>query len=233
MLIHGGFWLDQYTLSLDEPMALDLARRGWTVINLEYRRVGSGGGWPTTMQDVAAGIDLLATLDVDTAHVAAIGHSAGGQLAVWAAGRGKLPAGAPGAAPKLELTGVVSQAGVVDLATAATTDVGGTAVPDFMGGLPAAVPDRYKVADPIMAVPLGVPVVCIHSPADTNVPFAQSSAYVAAATRAGGRAKLIESAGDHFTLIDPASAAWNVDRGRTTRTARLAPVAMIFERFAA
>ncbi len=170
--------------------------------------MGDGGGWPATLQDVAAALDLLATLDVDTDHVMAIGHSAGGQLAGWAAGRAKLPAGAPGAAPKVELRGVISQAGVLDLATAATTMVGGSAVPDFIGGLPSAVPDRYKIADPIMAVPLDVPVVCIHSHADLNVPFAQSAAYVAAATKAGGRAKLIESQGDHFTLIDPTSAAW-------------------------
>lgn len=94
VLIHGGFWRSAYDLTLGAPLAIDLAGRGFTAWNLEYRRVGNGGGWPGTLADVAAGIDLLDTLDVDTSHVVAIGHSAGGQLAVWAAGRSALAAGA-------------------------------------------------------------------------------------------------------------------------------------------
>ncbi len=87
VVIHGGFWRARYDLSLGRPLAADLAARGYTAWNLEYRRVGNGGGWPATFADVAAGIDLLADLDVDTCAVVAIGHSAGGHLAAWAAGR--------------------------------------------------------------------------------------------------------------------------------------------------
>ena len=79
VVLHGGFWLAEYDLSLGAPLAADLASRGFASFNLEYRRVGDGGGWPTTLQDVADGIDLLASLNVDTSHVVAIGHSAGGQ----------------------------------------------------------------------------------------------------------------------------------------------------------
>ena len=208
VVIHGGFWRSAYDLSLGAPLAADLAAHGYTAWNLEYRRVGNGGGWPGTLADVAAGIDLLATLDVDTAHVVAIGHSAGGQLAVWAAGRSALAAGAPGAAPRVQVTGAVAQAGVLDLARAADTGVGGTAEADFLGGSPARVPQRYAVADPIAHVPLAAPVLCVHSRADRNVPFAQSTAYVAAATTAGATATLHESTGDHFTLIDPSSPDW-------------------------
>ena len=163
MIIHGGFWRAQYDLSLGRPLAADLAAHGFTCWNLEYRRVGDGGGWPATFADVAAGIDRLAGLDVDTSRVVAVGHSAGGQLAVWAAGRAKLPAGAPGAAPEVELAGVVSQAGVLDLATAARDGVGATAVPDLLGGSPAQVPERYALADPIQQVPLAAPVLCLHA----------------------------------------------------------------------
>ena len=66
VVIHGGFWRAQYDLSLGRPLAADLARKGYTAWNLEYRRVGAGGGWPNTLQDVADGIDHLAHLDVDT-----------------------------------------------------------------------------------------------------------------------------------------------------------------------
>jgi acetyl esterase/lipase len=208
VVLHGGFWLAEYDLSLGAPLAADLASRGYASFNLEYRRVGDGGGWPTTLQDVADGIDLLGSLNVDTSHVVAIGHSAGGQLAAWAAGRSRLPVSAPGRDPKVAVTAVVSQAGVLDLTTAAMTGVGGTAEADFLGGTPAQVPQRYAIADPIKQVPLAATVLCVHSRADQNVPFAQSVSYVAAARTAGAVATLTEVEGDHFTLIDPASAAW-------------------------
>ncbi|GAB2458323.1 alpha/beta hydrolase family protein [Jatrophihabitans fulvus] len=212
VVVHGGFWRAQYGLSLGRPLAADLARRGWTVWNLEYRRVGDGGGWPATLADVAAGIDKLADLGVDTSAVVAIGHSAGGHLATWATGRARLPADAPGASPAVRLTGVVSQAGVLDLATAARTGVGDGAPQDLLGGSPDDVPERYRLADPIQQVPLDVPVYCLHAKDDANVPYAQSEAYVAAATKAGGRAALRTTEGDHFTLIDPSSTAWAAAR---------------------
>ena len=90
VIVHGGFWRARYDLSLGRPLAADLARRGYAIWNLEYRRAGAGGGWPGTFEDVAAGIDLLADLPVDTSAVVAVGHSAGGQLAAWAAGRDRL-----------------------------------------------------------------------------------------------------------------------------------------------
>ncbi|MGH8861737.1 MAG: alpha/beta hydrolase family protein [Jatrophihabitantaceae bacterium] len=210
VVIHGGFWRAQYDLSLGRPLAADLVHRGYTVWNLEYRRVGNGGGWPATFEDVAAGVDALAGLRVDTSHVVAIGHSAGGHLGAWAAGRGKLRAGAPGGRPRVAVTGVVSQAGVLELVRCADDGVGGTAAPDLMGGTPDQVPQRYRTGDPLAAVPLDAPVLCVHSKADTNVPYSQSVGYVAAATRAGGRATLHEVQGDHFTLIDPGSPAWAV-----------------------
>ncbi len=210
VIVHGGFWFAQYGLDLGRPLAADLARRGYTCWNLEYRRIGNGGGWPATFDDIAAGIDHLAGMDVDISTMVAIGHSAGGQLATWAAGRAKLASSAPGAAPKVDLTGVVSQAGVLDMVTAARTGVGDTAVQQFLGGGPDEVPDRYRIADPVQAVPLTQPVLCVQSRADQNVPYAQSIAYVAAATKAGGKAELHTVRGDHFTLIDPTSDAWAV-----------------------
>lgn len=208
VVIHGGFWRARYDLSLGRPLAADLAARGYAAWNLEYRRALAGGGWPGTFEDVAAGIDLLATLPVDASRVVAVGHSAGGHLAAWAAGRGGLPAGAPGARPAVAVTGVVSQAGVLALADCAREHVGGTAAPDLMGGDPGELPEAYRLADPIAAVPLPVPVLCLHSRGDQNVPYSYSERYVAAATAAGGRATLTRTSGDHFTLIDPSSADW-------------------------
>ena len=208
VVIHGGFWRARYDLSLGRPLAADLAARGYAAWNLEYRRALAGGGWPATFADVAAGIDLLAELPVDSARVAAVGHSAGGHLAAWAAGRGELTPGAPGGSPVVAVTGVISQAGVLALADCAREGVGGTAATDLMGGGPDEMPEEYRLADPIAAVPIAAPVLCLHSRADDNVPYSYSERYVAAATAAGGRAALTETSGDHFTVIDPASAAW-------------------------
>jgi acetyl esterase/lipase len=210
VIIHGGFWRARYDLDLGRPLAADLAARGYAAWNLEYRRALAGGGWPGTFEDVAAGIDLLATLPVDTSAVIAVGHSAGGHLAAWAAGRSKLPPGAPGAPGEsfVPLAGVISQAGVLALADAARERVGETAAPDLMGGGPDHLPEEYRLADPIAAVPAPAPVLCLHSRGDDTVPFSYSERYVAAARAAGGRAGLVELSGDHFTLVDPAAPDW-------------------------
>lgn len=210
VVVHGGFWRSAYDLSLGRPLAEDLAGRGYAAWNMEYRRVGNGGGWPATFTDVAAGIDLLARLDapLDLGTVLGLGHSAGGHLAVWAAARPGLPPAAPGAAPAVSLTGVLSQAGVLDLRRAAAEQLGTGAAQEFLGGSPAEQPGRYAVADPAQRVPLGVPVVCVHGRADTNVPVSQSRSYVRAATEAGDRAELVEVDGDHFVVIDVDSPAW-------------------------
>jgi acetyl esterase/lipase len=201
VVVHGGFWRAAYDAALGVPLARDLAARGWTAWNVEYRRVGSGGGWPGTLDDVAAAIEHLATLDVDTSRVVTVGHSAGGHLATWLAGRRDV---------RIKVTGVIAQAGVLDLAAAFRDGLGRGAVSDLLGGAPEDVPDRYAAADPMTRVPLRVPVVCVHAPSDDTVPIAQSEAYVAAATAAGADARLVRAAGDHFTLIDPASPDWQL-----------------------
>ena len=89
ILIHGGSWDKRYGRTVMRGLAGDLVRRGWATWNIEYRRLGIGGGWPTTFEDVAAAIDHLDTLDapLDRGRVSMLGHSAGGHLALWAAGR--------------------------------------------------------------------------------------------------------------------------------------------------
>lgn len=205
VVLHGGFWLAEYDLSLGRPLAQDLAARGWTALNVEYRRVGARGGVPSTLDDVSAAVDLLGPAGVDTPTVVALGHSAGGQLAVWAAGRRR-----PGrwASAAVGVTHAVAQAGVLDLRTAAEDDLGGGAVQAFLGGAPDERTDAYALADPVARVPLEIPVWCVHGRDDTTVPSAQSRAYVAAATAAGARAALVEVPGDHFALIDVSSDAW-------------------------
>jgi acetyl esterase/lipase len=203
VIVHGGFWRARYELDLGRPLAADLADHGFTCWNVEYRRVGNGGGWPTTFADVAAAVDRLAGLDVDTSAVVTVGHSAGGQLAVWAAGR---------PVPGVPVTAAVAQAGVLDLDAAVRQRLGDAATVAFLGGTPEEAPDRYAFADPLRAVPLAAPVLCVHARGDDTVPIEQSVAYVTAARRSGGRAMLREVSGDHFTVIDPADDSWRFVR---------------------
>lgn len=205
VVIHGGFWRARYDLSLGRPLVASLTAHGWDAFNLEYRRVGNGGGWPETFDDVADGIDALAQVaDLDTNKVITLGHSAGGHLAVWAAGRSALT-GTHWAHPAVPLSGAVSQAGLLDLAGSVTENLGSGATQAFMGG---AVDGRYKQADPTSQIPLRVPVRCVHGKQDDVVPLSQSIRYVDRARSAGADAELVEVEGDHFILIDPASRAW-------------------------
>jgi acetyl esterase/lipase len=214
VIIHGGYWRSTYGAELGEPLAEDLVTRGYACWNLEYRRAGGGGGWPATFDDVAAGIDHLATAaaehGLDLRSTTALGHSAGGHLAVWAAGRPGMPAGAPGAGtPAVALTGVVSQAGVLNLREARDLGLSHDAVVNLMGVPEADDPERYRLADPMTAVPLGVPVYAVHGKKDTTVPLSQSESYVRAATALGATAELVVVPGDHFTIITPGSRAWD------------------------
>jgi acetyl esterase/lipase len=212
VVLHGGFWRAARDLALGWPLASDLAARGYAAWNLEYRRTGGGGGggggWPATFEDVAAGIDLLAALPVETSRVVAVGHSAGGHLGVWAAGRSGLPDDAPGARPGVAVTGVVSQGGVLSLADCARDRLDVDAAVSLMGGEPDELPEAYRLADPMARLPTPASVVCLHSRRDQRVPYSYRERYVAAAAAAGGSASLVETFGDHFSLIDPASGDW-------------------------
>lgn len=211
VIIHGGFWRDSFDLSLGRPLAETLPSRGLAALNIEYRRVGNGGGDPATLDDVAAAIDSLAGpagaaasksgVTLDLARVVTVGHSAGGHLAVRAATR---------ADPAVALAAAVSQAGVLDLRTAAADRLGGGAVQALLGGEPAELAARYDAASPIERLPIGVPVLCVHGRSDAIVPLSQSEAFVEAAEAAGDDAELTVVDGDHFVVIDPTSAAWTV-----------------------
>ena len=200
VLLHGGYWRSKYGKSLMRAVAADLARRGFAAWNVEYRRVGRHrGGWPMTFDDVAAAIGLLAELRdprLDLARVDVVGHSAGGQLAVWAASR------ADGRVP---IRRVVVQAAVLDMVWAGEPAV------ELLGGGPDEVPERYAATDPMRLLPLGKPVLVVHGAGDETVPLRKSRQWVEAARAAGDDVRLVEpEPGGHRIHIDPRSGAWRV-----------------------
>jgi dipeptidyl aminopeptidase/acylaminoacyl peptidase len=187
------------------PLAHDLARRGIAAWNIEFRRVGQeGGGWPGTFSDVAAAVDHLAEVEqVDTARVATCGHSAGGHLSLWLAGRHRLADGV-GAAPRVRPVAAVSQGGVCDLERAWRDDLGDGAVEGLLGPLSEGS-ERLAAASPAALAPLGVPQLLVHGTEDDTVPVSQSQDYSAL----DPLAELLElQGGDHSDVIDVRHRAW-------------------------
>ena len=192
VVVHGGFWRPEYDRGHASRQAQAFADAGYPTAVVEYRRPGMpGGGWPGTPEDVAQAVAAIRRdPDLDRAWVL-VGHSAGGQLVTWAAAQ-------PWAHG---LRGVVSLAGVVDLARGVETDVGGDAIATFLGGRPAEVPDAYAAADPVGLAP-AIPALVVHARDDDVVPFELSERYAAA--HHGPRVRLTPVPdGGHYGLIDP------------------------------
>ncbi len=214
VLIHGGFWRAPYTRVTVSPLARALVRSGFAVWNIEYRRVGwggGGGGVPATLEDVARAIDALADAGdagrIDLGSVVTCGHSAGGQLALWAGCRPSLGADAPGGPVRVGLRGAVSLAGAVDLDSIATNP----AVVGFLGADPEARARHLRLAAPLRHLPLGIPQVLVHGLADTVVAPAMSERYVAAAVAAGDRATFVGVPDvGHSDLISPRGPGYRV-----------------------
>lgn len=214
ILLHGGCWQSRYTLEPLGRLCQDLQSAGVAVWSLEYRRLGDQGGWPATLQDVAAGADFLHSLAVthrlNLDRVVALGHSAGGHLALWLAGRSRLPETSPlHAGEAFPLRGVLSLAGIPDLAEAAARDLCQGAVLELMGGPPAQVPHRYGWASPLSLMPFSSPQIWINGAADRIVPPEYAQSCLEQARARGGQVEMVmlPEAG-HFELVSPGSPVW-------------------------
>ena len=216
---HGGFWREQYDLAYLGALCAALTAEGYATWSLSYRRIGhGGGGYPGTLQDVALGADhlttLAKTLPLDLTRVGAIGHSAGGQLALWLSGRHLLPKRSVLFTERpLSLKGVVSLGGVCDLGRAAELRLGNGVVATFLGGLPGEVPEAYASASPLELLPTGARAVLVHGTLDAEVPLELSERYVVRARSLGDRATLDPLVGiGHYEPVRPAGPAWEAVR---------------------
>jgi acetyl esterase/lipase len=198
-VFHGGCWAEFADVAYTAPLASALTRHGWATWNVEYRRSHQpGGGWPGTFDDAALGLDALREAarshPLDLSRVVAIGHSAGGQLALWCA---------VGATQRIR--GAVSIGGIPDLAAfAASPSSCEDRVMHVMGGSPSEVPERYARVSPSERLPLQVPQVMIWGELDAVAPFRIFAPYEAKALAAGDTitSRVIPGAG-HHELMSP------------------------------
>ncbi|MFD8257779.1 alpha/beta hydrolase [Streptomyces griseoluteus] len=230
VLLHGGAWRARYDRRHITPFADFLARRGFAVANVEYRRGGPGvpaqktdgepasappaGRWPETFDDVAAALDALPELarealpSADARRTVLTGHSAGGHLALWAAARHVLPADSPWRTDRpAPLRGVVALAPIADLGLAEKLEVCEGAVGQLLGG-PHLSAERAPHADPALLLPTGIATTLVQGRTDRDVPYEVAESFADAAARAGEvvGVTLLEDVG-HFPLIDPAADA--------------------------
>ncbi|MFF3562101.1 alpha/beta hydrolase family protein [Streptomyces sp. NPDC002574] len=215
VFFHGGAWRAAYDRRHVSPLAAFLARRGFAVASVEYRRGNGGpvaGRWPDTFDDVAAAVDAVPGLAaaalgaeaVDARRIVLAGHSAGGHLALWAAARHMLPSQSRWYRPSpARLRGVVALSPLADFATAVELDVCSGAVAELLGG-PDRLASRGPETDPAVLLPTGIPVTVVQGGADTVVPAQVAEAFVAATAKAGEEAQLTLLADvGHFPVIDP------------------------------
>lgn len=194
VLVHGGCWLNEYDIQHTFPLSSALAKAGYAVWSLEYRRTGDqGGGWPGSFEDVRQGIAFASTLTdypLDLDRMILMGHSAGGQLALLAASE------------YTNIAAVIGLAAITDIVgySRGTNDCQ-TATIDFMGGTYEQQTAAYEAADPV-GKPLQANTILLRGDRDSIVPIAQSQL-------PGATTKIQKGAG-HFDWIHPGTGAYRL-----------------------
>ena len=221
IVIHGGCWLSQYDIAHIGSLASALTELGIATWSLEYRRVGDAqAAWPATFEDVARGADhlraLAADYHLDLDRVIAIGHSAGGHLALWLAGRsGIADTSEIYTSDPIGILGVLALAPAPDLAYLHAQKVCDHVIDRLMGGSPAALPERYAAASPPEMVPLRTRQIILTGAHDARwLPVGMR--YVEAARKAGDDVEHVMAPDSgHFEVISPTTSTWELVRAAT------------------
>ncbi|UGQ46901.1 alpha/beta hydrolase [Massilia endophytica] len=220
VLIHGGCWTVQFGgIRQMRNMASDLAAQGIAVWNVEYRRHDeAGGGYPGMYQDVAQAVDLLKqeaqASQLDLGRVVAVGHSAGGHLAQWAASRHRLPSWSPAwVKDPLPIPSVISLGGLADLRLQASL-IKSSCERDTgqLAGKPSAQrPDVFLDTSPAEMLPARIHTVLIHGEHDNVSPLSTGEAYAQRARAAGDTATvLMLPGGSHYDEVAATSPSWKI-----------------------
>jgi acetyl esterase/lipase len=201
MTFHGGFWRPQYDRLHLGPMTAALAADGWTVANVEYRRIPHHPNY--MVGDVEMALETLPTkIKRHDGRVLIMGHSAGGHLVLWAASRRPIP----------QLHGALALAPAADLQLAYSLNLSNGAAFSFVGEEPSKRPDL----DPKQMPSPQISTTIVHGDADDTVPVSLSDSYVSSHPKT--RLVKLRGAG-HFAVIDPQSDVWPIVVGELERLA--------------
>jgi len=220
VLIHGGCFLNQYEgMPQMRGMAGALAARGVAVWSIEYRGLDSpGGGYPGSFLDIRSALDLIqaqaTARHLDTDRLAVVGHSAGGVLGLWAAGRARLPTSSPLYEPDpLKIHKVVALGASGDLRslgelwrTRCEIDIA-----KLTGSPTDARTDVYADTSPIELTPNGSETLFINGDHDTILTPRESADYAAHVRERGdGAETLVLPVASHFDEVAITSPSWRL-----------------------
>ncbi|MCY4061615.1 MAG: alpha/beta hydrolase [Chloroflexi bacterium] len=213
ILIHGGGYREIYNLHPLGAVVSALAAAGFAVWNIEYRRYGNGGNYPEMFLDVAAAADHLPQIaqahNLDLNRVITVGHSAGGHLALWLAGRPNIESTSPVyVSEPLAIHGAVALAPLADVTHGSESDLSSDALLAVMGGDATQKLSAYRNGCPVKLLPLGIPQVIIVGSEDGSM-HANAERYIAAAHAAGDDAQLMVLPGaGHFEIVAVGTEEW-------------------------
>lgn len=144
VFIHGGCWLEQFTIEHSLALTSAFAEAGFEVFSVEYRRTGNGGEWPIALDDIMLAVDLIDSKLIQSrtnANLVLLGHSAGGHLASLAASKKS------DKRPNVHFVGLAPIMDIVEYAKGENSCQ--TATPAFMKGTPDSANQAYRQANPI------------------------------------------------------------------------------------
>ncbi|GAC14212.1 hypothetical protein GLIP_1578 [Aliiglaciecola lipolytica E3] len=198
IFIHGGCWLNAFSIEHSYPLTSALAKNGAMVWSLEYRRTGdNGGGWPGTLEDIVLGIEYILKQQpqygFDSKRIIIAGHSAGGHLALLAQ---QALDSQQQSNHQIQVIGLAAITDIIDYAEGSNSCQ--QAVVEFMGG--SAVDEASAFAD---ANPKDVnSAILLHGDKDQIVPLSQS-------TKTNAEVVVIQGAG-HFDFLHPKTKAFSI-----------------------
>jgi acetyl esterase/lipase len=218
VLVHGGCWTKEFGgITQLRNVAGALAARGIAAWNIEYRRVDeAGGGYPGTYQDMNAALAMLSQqaqrYPLDLNRLVAVGHSAGGQLVQWMAGRPRIPNTSPLYLPDpLPVKNVVSLGGLADLRR--EQDLIKSSCDREIGQLTGAPgdkrPDVFSDTNAGDLLPNGSRTILVTGELDRISPPRVARDYAVRARAAGDTAEVvILPSASHYDEVAASSASW-------------------------
>lgn len=199
VLIHGGGW-ETGNRKITDPLGMALARRGFAAFSIDYR-LAPRFPFPAALQDAQSAVRWVranaARFGVDPGELAAMGGSAGGNLAllVGVAGQGSLDSGA-------RVRVAVSWSGPSDLSSLLDANIprASQGVNAFAGCPGAQCSSNLRLGSPVTQVDPSDAAMLIANSADEIIPFAQAQEMADACKRTGVPYQLVQVPGVRHAL---------------------------------